>query len=260
MDRAERRRQNKEDERLLSRGIDPGSADLEPTVAMARRLYALIEKAKNDRNIDQTVKFLYSKIDATLLDLRDVPVACKKGCSHCCNIWVSVSAPEVLFTLKAFGPKKQDMIKRIRDAHVQTRDYTFDVRDQHPNPCPLLKQEVCSIYTSRPSACRWAASGDANICARSYRNETNENIPTPMINLMGRTAYAAALVIALRHAGLPHHAYEFNSAMVCALAREDAEEAWLSGEDIFAGVMREPGDLLSEAPTQMLYELAFEKA
>ena len=91
---AARWRQSKQDESILVRGINPESMDPELTAAMTRLLHTMFERSKQDGNIDTPVKFLQSKVDATLQDLRDIPIACKKGCSHCCYIWVSALLPQ----------------------------------------------------------------------------------------------------------------------------------------------------------------------
>src|SRR6202051_2196360 len=231
MSRAERRRQAREDEKRLVRGIDPESTDPQLTAAMSRLLHSLFETAKRTGNIDPPVKFLHSRVDATVRGLRDVPIACRKGCSHCCHIWVSATAPEILSISKILRRRGRSAISKVHAAHTETRDYEFDVRDEHPFPCPMLDNNMCSIYEFRPKACRLAASADASICARSYLNVTNEDIPTPMIYLVSRSAYAVALASALRYSQLPFHAYEFNSGLARALERSDAEQAWLSGED-----------------------------
>jgi hypothetical protein len=103
-----------------------------------------------------------------------------------------------------------------------------------------------------------AVSSDAEICARSYRNVTNEDIPTPILYLMGRGAYSMAFGCALRRAGLPVHAYEFNAGLARALERADAEGAWLAGEDIFSDVRRDPGDIFLDRRARMMYGLAFQ--
>src|SRR4051812_44047301 len=100
MNRADRKRQAKLDERLLQRGIDSASQDAEPIAAMARQLHALLESARDRHNIDAPVRFLHTKVEATLDATRTLPIACKKGCSHCCHSWVSAPAPEVLYLAK----------------------------------------------------------------------------------------------------------------------------------------------------------------
>ena len=239
------------------RGVDPEMTDPEPTAAMSRLLHSLFELAKRAGNIDPPVKFLHSKIDATVRGLRDIPIGCRKGCSHCCHIWVSATAPEILYIAKIVRRRGESALARVNAAHIETKDYDFDVRDQHPFPCPMLNDNICSIYEFRPAACRMAASGDASICARSYRNLTDEDIPTPVLYLVGRSVYALALASALRHSQLPFTAYELNAGLARALERADAEQAWLSGNDIFSDVTRDPGDIFSERPAQMMYEYAF---
>jgi len=258
MNRDERRRRAKDDEKLLARGIDPELNTPEPTAAMARQLHALFEHAKRDKNIDPPVRYLHSRIDATVDGIKRIPVACKKGCSHCCHIWVSATVPEVLFVAKALRRKGNAAVAdKIKTAHLITKGFDFIARGQHPHPCALLENDVCSVYASRPRACRFAASADAAICARSYINLTSEDIPTPVLSVVGRNAYAIALTIALKHAQLPYHLYEFNAALARAIERDDAEREWLAGEDVFSDVRRDPNDVFSNSPAYLMYSHAF---
>jgi hypothetical protein len=59
------------------------------------------------------------------------------------------------------------------------------------------------------------------------------------------------------HRLLAHRAYEFNGALARALATYQAEQRWLAGEDIFAGVHCDPEGAFSNPQTQMLYCYAF---
>jgi Fe-S-cluster containining protein len=258
MGEAKRRKAEIEGLKRFGPRIDPTSSDPEPAAVMARRLYSMFEAAKQDGNIDPPVNFIHSKLDTTIQGFGQLPIACKKGCSHCCYIWVSATAPELLFIAKIIRDRGGQVIEQLRRAHLHTMEFNFDARAEHPHPCPLLEQDVCSIYDSRPKACRLAASADASVCARSYHNVTDEDIPTPALHLMGRTVYAIALAVALKRSNLPYDAYELNSGLVRALDVPDAERAWLNGNDIFADVMHDPAaDIFAERPTQMLFKHAF---
>jgi Fe-S-cluster containining protein len=260
MNRAARRRQAKEDEKLLVSGIDPRQMhDPGQTAAMARQLSALFEAGKRDSSIDKAIGFLHSKIDATLRRLSNIPVACGKGCSHCCHIWVSATAPELLFIAKALRRRSDAaaVSERVKAAHLQTKDFPLHIRDQHPHACPLLVDHLCSIYEIRPEACKLAASGDAEICARSYLNLTNEGVPTPFLHRVAQGHYAIALAVALKHSQLSYKAYELNGGLNRALERDDAERAWLAGEDVFAGLLCDPDDPFSQAPANQMYTHAF---
>lgn len=257
MNRSDRRRQDKTDKKLIARGFDPTSNDPDALSAYARHLSSLFEKAKRFKNIDAPVRLIHEITTKGLAHISDIPVACKKGCSHCCFVWVSVSAPEIIYLSKLIRLRGKEAIDAIRQAHDATKSFGFEERPEHPHPCPLLVENLCSVYETRPSACRLAVSADAAICERAYHNLTNEDIPTPAAHLMSRTSFYAGLAIALKHANLPRGSYELISGLVCALDRDDAEEAWLAGEDVFSGALSEQGDLLADEQVRLLYEHTF---
>ncbi len=258
MERAERRRQARADERLVAHGLSPGATDPEPAEALSRLLFSRIETAKLTGDVGPFVVLLNEKIAATTRGFRHIPIACRKGCSHCCYIWVSASAPETLYIAKIVRSRGPAAIAKVVAAHEATKDHNWEVRDAHPYPCPMLEDDgACSIYANRPKACRLAASGDAAICERSYRFGANEDIPTPVRYLMARGDYGVVQAVALRAANLPYRAYEFNAGLARALGRADAERAWLAGEDIFGGVKLDPGDVLENPQARMLLEHAF---
>ena len=257
MNRTDRKRQAKLDENQLAGGIDPETNDPALTAAMARQMLRLMETAKRERNIDPPVKFFHAKVEATLSAGR-VPAACGKGCAHCCHTSVSVIAPEALFIAKQLRKSHgRDLVDGVRAAHLRTRDLDLPARTRFPTPCPLLAGNLCSIYQSRPAVCRFAASASATACERVLRLLAPETIPTPARNVRGRVVYEIAVCIALMEAGLPHRHYEFNAALQRALERDDAEAAWLAGEDIFAGIRQDPNDTASTPNAQAMRRYAF---
>lgn len=257
MGEAKRRKAEIEALKRLGPRVDPTSRDPEPTAVMARNLYAMLEEAKQEGNIDPPVHFVCEKLDSTIHAFGKLPIACKKGCSHCCYIWVSATAPELLSIAKIIKACGDQAVAKVRAAHEMTKQFDFDSRANHPHACPMLEDNVCSIYEFRPKACRLAASGDAEICRRSYHNLTNEDIPTPALNLMARSVYAVAFAVALKRANLPYAAYEFNSGLTRALDVPDAEKKWLGGENIFSDILHDPVDIFAEPSTQMMFKHAF---
>lgn len=186
-----------------------------------------------------------------------MPIACGKGCSHCCYTWVSASAPEILFIARSIKQHQKFLIEKVYAARDAIKDFNFDERTKHAQACPLLNENICSIYPFRPLMCSTAASSDASICERSFRQGANEDIPTPFLYMAVRGAYSVALACAMKRAGFGHILYEFITGLSCALERDDAEEAWLSGENIFVDIMREPSDLFDAEQTNMLYNYIF---
>jgi len=254
---AARWRRAQQDKRDLVRGIRPASQDPRPVMAVARLLRDGFEEAKKTGNVDAPVTLYQSIITSTTDEVSDVPIACKKGCSHCCYTWVSATAPEVLHIAKLLKERGGAVIENVRAIHKLTKEFDFDSRPDHPQPCPLLENDVCSIYESRPMTCRLAASADAEICARTYHKVTNEDVPTPMVYLFSRNSFAVAMAAGLRKAGLPDHAYEFTAALARALETEDAERRWLAGENIFSDVQRDPENALAHPQAQQLYQHTF---
>ncbi len=243
-------------QRQLMRGIEPLHQGPEPTIAMARSLRKLLEQAKVDGSVEEAVAFIAAMVNATVRGLSEVPIACGKGCSHCCNLWVSVSALEALALAKLARKRGDETMERIRDANDFTQRFSHGDRGEHPHPCPFLESNLCSIYDDRPASCRQAASEAADICARSIFT-TNEEVPTPLPYLVSRTMYGIATACALREAGLDHKTYELNNAVVRALAVENAEARWLAGEDIFNGVQVEPVDWFSKPEVRQIHQIAF---
>src|SRR5262249_26844399 len=156
-----------------------------------------------DADISPPVKYLYAKADETIARLKDIKVACKKGCSHCCHVWVSASAPEILYVAKQIR-RRVGAADRVRAAHAVTGGFTYSIRALHPNPCPMLNDDACSIYEHRPMACRFAASPDDFACRRVMIELVREPVKMAPWHMRGRGGYEMAMVIALHRAELPH--------------------------------------------------------
>src|SRR5262245_4528617 len=137
MNRAERRRQAKADEQKTHDGIDPEVNDPSPIVAMARQMHMLFEKAKKRGSVDAPMEFFYEKVSATLA-AKPIQVACARGCSHCCNGWVSASAPEILYMASHVRARGASMVERVMAANAVTQSYSKEERPKHPNPCAML--------------------------------------------------------------------------------------------------------------------------
>ena len=99
----------------------------------------------------------------------------------------------------------------------------------------------------------------SRLCERAFRlGSVNEDIPTPTFYIEMRAGYSLALAGALRRAGFPAAAYEYNAALNAVLGAADAEAAWLAGEDVFAGIACDPsGDPFDRPGNRRIYEAAW---
>ena len=259
MNRAERRRQLKEDERLIANGLSFTRTDAYEAIALMRVLRDRLGQSRSAGRIAPLMTFLHDNFDRSARRIPRELSACALGCSHCCHMWTALRAPEALFIKVAMpAAQREEIGAAVDDAHAATGPLSYEERLALVRPCPLLQDDACSLYAARPIACRTTASTDAAICARAFRLLSDEDIPQPLVFLNQRTSYSIALAGALRHAGYPAGAYEFNGALHAALARPDAEAAWLRGEDVFAGVQCDPADDPFAEPAHMeLYLEAF---
>lgn len=107
------------------------------------------------------------------------PLACKKGCSWCCTQPVFINEWELEY-LKYFMRKRftGDRLVEIKDKAKKKNDEVarLDEKEQLLKriPCPLLFENVCSIYPARPTACRIYLSSDVDSCIEEFRNPSNE--------------------------------------------------------------------------------------
>lgn len=96
-------------------------------------------------------------------------LACRQGCAHCCHQRVGVTVPEALAifaALVATRPATElgQLQERVERAYRATRGLTRDERNSPEHACPLLENDLCSIYDVRPLSCRGVHSLDEQAC------------------------------------------------------------------------------------------------
>jgi hypothetical protein len=260
MNRVERRRQDRDDRSRLARGLDAGRADGNEVAALMRVLHGLLDEAKEGSSVAPLIDYLHANMRAGERHGPRERLDCKRGCAFCCHAYVSARAPELLFMKRAIPGRDREVVRAAIDAaFAVTGEMGPGARTRIFHPCPMLEDGACRAYAARPMTCRMAVSESAAACRVAFSpNAGAVQIPIPEFYPTLRRGYSLALAGALRRAGLPAWSYEYNSAMRLALARPDAEAAWLAGEDVFAGAVQDPGSDPFVLPSNLrLYELAF---
>ena len=259
INRADRRRQAKEDEKRVARGLDARLAPQGQIVALIRALDQKLKTSIQRRSVSPLMEFVYSSMSGGARLIRDAPIACGRGCSHCCHSWVDAGPAEVLFAVKSLPAGQRARVSEaVEHMCVRTGGKPFEKRAAMVTPCPLLVDHACSVYSSRPIVCRSAVSADAGACRRSYLEASGESIPVPTVWRTLGTGYAVALEAALIHSGLAAKAREWNESLRRALGDPGAEARWLAGEDVFAGLPAASEASTFEAPSwAALYREAF---
>lgn len=253
---ADRRRQAKEDDALLARGLDPRSEDVAPLLALMRRLHDHLAKARRTHDLAPVLEYLYGRMQGSLAALRDVRIGCKRGCWFCCTTWVDATPPELIFAMR--GVRRQSpKARRAASSFATFGALPFAERGRTVAPCPMLEDNACSIYDDRPALCRAAASTDAATCQKTFLMQSEEPFMAPVVYVRTGTDYALALAAALKQAGLDHRTLELMGGMARVLATDNAEARWLDGEDIFAGLQTGPHDTLADPHHAALFRAAF---
>ncbi len=240
--RADKRRIAKADEALIRKGIDPSRQPTQQQVAaLVRRAYEAVREAIRLKKVDGINAFAHSQIDMAGTYSRDLEIACRKGCSHCCNVWVA-AAPQEIFHFAKTYPKAMlsDFKDRLVAAHANYGNASFDERGEMSAPCPALVDNQCSNYQNRPLVCRTATSVDADLCRRAYVNLSGEDLKVPAVDIIRRSTVSGSVHAAIGYAGLHHHSVEFTGGLKIAIEDASAETRWLSGEDVFADVPHDP--------------------
>jgi uncharacterized protein len=271
MSRADLRRRRKADEQAVKPGLDVVHRSADQLVSLMRILHLDLQECRQAGSIEQLGSRLFAVSEATARRLAGVKLACRRGCSFCCNGWVGAAAPEIFLVTRHIAKSRasegrtnegraNDYIAAIAAAHTMTNGKTFQERRGMRVQCPMLRDGACSVYASRPIVCRTATSFDASICERSY-GKIGEAIPQSSGFLAMRDGLCLALSGALKRCGLPHCGYEMQEALKVALATSGAEARWLGGEDIFKNVQRDggkSGEMMDSDPQfQAIYNAAF---
>jgi len=165
-------------------------------------------------------------------------LACRAGCSFCCRALRVEASPPEIFALAAQidslpAAQREATLARIRAADNATRGLSAAQRGAARIPCPLLEDDRCSVYDSRPLSCRAAVSLDAGACKSSFEG-TPAAVPMPRVFWEALGESVRRLGAALAQAGLPLRAYELNAALRIAVETRDAPARWAAREDIFA--------------------------
>ena len=246
----------------ITRGLNParpiGSRDM---VGLMRLLAQKVQISVGQRSIDPLMDFVYSSLTDGAKYIEHIPVACAKGCSFCCRMWVDATPPEVLYTVKRMPPEQREQARvAVEEVCRQTAGASFLDRCGKVNPpCPLLDREgACSVYESRPINCRTLVSTNAEDCRLTFIEGSDIGFPSPDVWFTLRDSYTTAFEGALIHARLAYQAHDLNDLLRIALATPDAEARWLAGADDFAAAPVSPATPIFDNPMwRSIYHQAF---
>ena len=100
-------------------------------------------------------------------------------------------------------------------------------------PCPLLKDNICSVYEVRPLACRGWNSTNVKDCESAYNSSEEGQIHVFGPQLMASNSVSIGINQGLQNGGYKPENLELTSALKIALSKYNVDEKYFSGKHIF---------------------------
>lgn len=122
---------------------------------------------KQDKRLGRVMLALYKDTDQEARERADsLQTTCRKGCSDCCHLLISVTFPEAVAIAEELlrNPAREGQMKRLMPTlYAQIATIAEGAEKKEPghyfkagSPCVFLDSETktCTIYEQRPSSCR----------------------------------------------------------------------------------------------------------
>jgi Fe-S-cluster containining protein len=163
------------------------------------------------------------------------PRACAAGCAWCCYQRIGAAAPEVIriaaFMRREFSPAQIAATQERIRANLERR------RGQRSHigiPCPLLVDNLCSVYSVRPLTCRGFNSSVPLMCEHQATAKIRIDVPMYPPQLRLNTMVLDGLRAGTKEAGLFSDSLDLAPALEIALKEPNAADKWLEGKPVFA--------------------------
>lgn len=180
------------------------------------------------------------RVDEALLHHRSTKLDCERRCAGCCNTTVHAVPFEMFAVLDAVKRLPTATASTIRERARVRRDRTAGMSaSQHHDaqmPCPLLVNDLCSIYAARPVACVAAHSIDRTRCVAPTAQQGAWHLPA----LAVPGALAAGVVAGAKQRGVDVPTLDFHNALASLLERPTRLERWLDGSDSLGDLLARP--------------------
>ena len=156
---------------------------------------ALLRASTKASNAVQRVHWLQRAASAWTQPLAPV-AACRKGCNHCCRMPVTISHIEAELITRATGRKRAVPGVSVKLQDLQDTDDLASAKASLQTakigtPCPFLVDEVCSIYSARPLACRLLLSLDDDDLLCQHADDGPASVPYVDVRKFQAVALAA---------------------------------------------------------------------
>jgi uncharacterized protein len=168
------------------------------------------------------------------------PLACAKGCAHCCHLTVLADAATVLriadHVSETFTPGERMLLDmRLIAYEEKVEGLTQAQRSMSRIACPLLVDGACTVHAVRPLICRSFNSYDVDACVKHLApGGSSADVPSWNVPWLVGLALDAGLKDALVESGYAEGDLELGLGLKAALDRPSAAERWLAGDALLA--------------------------
>lgn len=205
--------------------------------------------------VDNALAFTAKVVDQ--IQQKGAPLACEAGCSFCCYLMATVSAPEALAIARRLAetgtPEALQALKeKIAQAYEQTKEMDNLTRARAGIACPFLNSEGrCSIYAYRPLDCATHHSLSRQAC-EDLLEEPDQGHPVHAALQAVGVGLKTGLGQGLVETGLeqPAFRYELIEALHICLNEQQAVEKYLAGKNIFR-----PAAIIIDDQSQVSYKI-----
>lgn len=162
---------------------------------------------------------------------------CQKGCAMCCHTMVFANLGEIatayMHIMKTFSKEE---VSKLKDHLSKSADGILNAYSEgKPTTitCPLLKNDLCSIYEARPSQCRSAHSLNSMKCQEAFESPTNsdEIIPINPARSEISRLMLSALASSLNEKKLDHELYEFSTTLLSIMESPAILQKWINSKN-----------------------------
>lgn len=183
--------------------------------------------------------------------------ACAKGCGWCCWQRVIATAPEIFRVAEWMraneGRPGVPTLASITASEARARQAGPIQPGAQRQPCALLIDNACGIHPGRPLGCRAVLSMSAEACRKAMEDPaTADPVPLVMSGMDSAEVVRTLMLTAVAARGLPEAGYDLTEALTVVLPDPTAEQRWLAGEDVLAGVRNGPRPPAARAAQQRI--------
>ncbi len=164
---------------------------------------------------------------------------CKSGCSYCCHQPVTLFAFEAInianiLKLNLKNSELKLLISKMKKRLSEFKNNSVRENINNKTVCPLLENNICSVYENRPLTCRMAHSFSVKKCKSSFENNRAKvMIPVSLELGMPLSGMIEGTFESLPKYNLDGNLYELCSAILYALTNEKDSLLWSKGSQGF---------------------------